>query len=81
MTDRPNRGRNFPFELWLATVHDAKPEIIAELRRLEAEEQEALAVDNGGSRPEPKPPSDSWLGNISDSMVARAWATKQGPKR
>jgi hypothetical protein len=79
---RPNYGRNFPFELWLATVHGAPDDVIAELRRLETEELEALAVDNGvSSRPEPRPPSESWLGNITDSMVAKAWTYRGGFKR
>ena len=75
---RPNRGRNFEFEVWLAMQHDAKPEIIAELRRLEAEELEALALERGcATGPEPKPPSESWSSNITDSMVARAWSLRK----
>jgi hypothetical protein len=69
---RPNRGRNFPYEIWLATVHGAPDDVIAELRAAEQEELEALAVDNGGIRPEPSPPSESWLGNITESMIAKA---------
>ncbi len=74
---RPNYDRNFQYELWLATVHGAPASVIAELRRLEAEEEAALARDKG--EPEPpkpkrrsKPKPRNWLKQITPGMVDRA---------
>jgi hypothetical protein len=73
MSDRPDRGRNFPYEIWLATIHGAPDDVIAELRAEEREELEALARDRDRSiEPESEPASTSWLSSITPTMVARA---------